>query len=203
MKLNLKDILQDCHKSMINSCSDSKLLFSDTKIICEDGTINYSKLLLSIADPVLVKILQENNDEDDDNQIILCPGYKRKEIIKSWNATLFMSDSNFDATPKVTEKNRSVQCEDEDDDSFQHVLSEESSVYFDDPSGVNRSAELESKSNEFLCTFCGGRFPNEEKLKRHFYNVHHASKNKFKRLDCKKLFSSKSGLNSLIPTSVV
>ena len=194
MKLNLKDILQDCHKSMINSCSDSKLLFSDTKIICEDGTINYSKLLLTIVDPVIVKILQENSDEDDDYpKIILCPDFKRKEIIEPWNATLFTSNSYF-ATPDFNENNRSVQCEDEDEDSFQYALSEESSVYFDDPSGVNRSAELESKSNEFLCTFCGGRFPNEEKLKRHFYNVHHVSMNKFKCFDCKKIFSSKANL---------
>lgn len=194
MKLDLKDILRDCHRSMINSCSDSELFFSDAKFVCEDGTINYSKLLLTVADPVIVKILQENNHEDDDHQkIILCPDFKRKEIIKSWNATLFTSNSYFDATPNVNENNRSVQCEDED--SFLLVPSEESLVYFDDQSGVNRTTESESTSNEFLCTFCGGRFPNEEKLKKHFYNVHHASKNKFQCLDCKKLFSSKAILS--------
>ena len=46
------------------------------------GTINYSKLLLTIVDPVIVKILQENSDEDDDYpKIILCPDFNFNALV--------------------------------------------------------------------------------------------------------------------------
>ena len=200
MNLRLKEILCYCHKTLINSCNASGSVYSDTRIICADGSISYSKFLLSFVDPVLVNILQEKNEEDDYQKIVLCPDFQRKEFIESWHAILFTSDiecaqDSYLATSKVIDTKRSVESE----VSFQFQLAlskEESSDYFDDHDPLIRrtSTELESKSNEVLCNFCARSFPNQEKLKKHFYNVHHASKNKFECFDCKKLFSSQTFL---------
>lgn len=199
MNLKLKDILRDCHKSMINSSSVSGSIYSDTKIICEDGSINYSKLLLNFVDPVLVNILQDANEDDCYQKIVLCPDFQKEEFIETWHAILFKSDDEFAQdsffeTSNVIKTELSVQSNDKD--SFQFALSEESSVDFDDHDPVSRriSTDLELKSNNVLCNFCGRSFPNETKLKKHFYNVHHTSKNKFECFECKKRFSSKTFL---------
>ena len=193
------NVLRDCHTSMINSCSVAGSIFSDIRIICKDGSISYSKLLLSFVDPAFANILQEKNEDDVYQKIVLCPDFQRKEFIESWQAILFTSDvkctqDSLLATSKVVKSKPTVQSDDED--CSQLTFLEDSSFTFDDHDPVNRrtSAEQGFKINDVLCNFCGRSFPNEEKLKKHFYNTHHASKNRFECFECKKMFSSQTFL---------
>ena len=55
VKVNVKQIIQDLHSSLIKSDEQAKV-YSDMKIIFEDGFLLYSRLLYSFIDPSLVDV---------------------------------------------------------------------------------------------------------------------------------------------------
>ena len=180
---NLNKIFLYYHERMTHSYSDSSCILSDIKIICSDGTINYSKLLISLVDPTLLNVIQENEDDD---QIVLCPDFQRKEFMDVWHGTFIKGNEE---SGKVASRSTSkvIQTRQFDDQRTDMIVQSEE----DDA----RKTRAEDNSNEELCFFCGGSFLNKEKLKRHIYNCHHTSGNKFECLECRRTFSTKEYLS--------
>ncbi len=73
-----KSILYECHRDLIESRSDLSLNIMDIKVICSNGSVNYCKLLISLLDPELSKLICDN---DKDDLLIICPDVSKEEFI--------------------------------------------------------------------------------------------------------------------------
>lgn len=190
-----KNIFYEYHDNFITSSFDGSTTLSDIKIICCDGAFFHSKLMIAVADPMLRNILMENALMY--GQIILCPNITKADFIqfflKSWQRiSFYSSEEESKSSCQIASKGViSEQINGEPMKDYYQTASEG----FEFIDKRQEKCQRKSCSNDFLCPSCGKSFLSDEKLRKHFYNVHHISKNSFECLICKKSFSSKEFLS--------
>lgn len=190
---NLKAVLYDCHRNLIESKSDLSLIITDIKVICSNGSVNYCKLLMSLVDPDLSRLICD----DKDDLLIICPDISKQEFMNHYSSIF---ERNI---KKETQKILSQGNARQDTSNYSELKNNEFNAQSDDALNcqvqskdvldVVAGHQLDIKP-EHLCDLCGGAFITYEKLKRHRYNVHpdpDSPKKTFPCPECVKKFSSK------------
>ena len=186
---SLREILYKCHKTLIES-GETSILSSDTTVICKDGTVRYSKMLISLVDPELSKFIID----DKEDLCFIYPDISKEEFIKVYSLywkraycdQVTLCDSKIHdevPTPSFGLK------ETEEEFQFGDLAKEEAINY--------EGLELEKESIVNLCDLCGAGFLTYDKLIKHRFNVHSEENSPRKSIpcpECKKHFTSQKFL---------
>ena len=167
--------------SELQACS----ILSDLKIICSDGTLFYSKLLLSISQPYLGFI--ENMD-----CVIIWPELSVQEV----SDLIFFSKHQTDSVEeiKITVSASKFPNLTEDLEFLQEeriILNLDSNSIEEEKMGFKtpeRSNHLDLKDHRNMCEECGMCYKSEQQLKKHLKWKHQKQNHEFECQVCQKKF---------------
>ena len=196
MKSNaLKEVLYEYHQALIKSGGISDLITTDTTVICQNGTVRYCKLLISLVDPELSKLISD----DKDDLCIIYPDLSKEEFIEDYSSfwkkascdqvTPCDSKIHEEALIPLTSEGELLLggLEEEDASHIQHSTDNED----------NQSRQVQTFAEPVhLCDLCGVSFLTYDKLVKHRFNVHSDSSPKkiIPCPQCQKQFTSQTFL---------
>ena len=167
------DIILREHERLVKL--ETKCIESDVKIICQDGELWYSRILLYLMEPQFKLLLLDQSKEE--YIVIINPSIRVNEICNfydsSYNTEVVRDDftNNNSYSPEMTKTNDSEATNDEE---------------------ISGGAD----SLWCVCELCGQSYNTLNKLKAHKYNKHKiASEETFECQECGKTFSHKFQLN--------
>ena len=187
-------LLKTFHEDLLKN-SEEVCYLSDLKIVCSDGTLNYSKLLLSICLPYL-RFIEFLDCE------IIWPEVSVKELSVILYLKLTSHDAEIDKGSEITNSattgNRppveefSILIDVKDyeqnskangsEDFVLNFIEEENSSFMT----PERSPILDAKGH--MCEECGLCYSSEEKLKKHVKWKHQTKSSDFECNVCQKKF---------------
>lgn len=150
---------------------------SDIEIICSDGSIQYSKLLIAIKECYFKKIFcSEFSNLLQESDLLIIPDMKIEELFQQLDH-FYQLRVVAPPSPNSTTEDASV--------SVTHFIVNDQDTLCE---------RLEDKSLLcFKCNNCLKVFTSEKKLYYHYYNVHHKKSNHTCQ-ECCKQFSTQSKL---------
>ena len=192
---SLKEVLCECHQALIKSGGISDLITTDTTVICQNGTIRYCKLLISLVDPELSKLISD----DMDDLYVIYPDLSKEEFIKYYSS--FWKQASCDQVTLcnsiIHEEPRIPSTSSEEELLFGGSEEDASHIEPATNNEDSQGRQVEKLSEPVhLCDFCGVGFLTYDKLVKHRFNVHSDSSPKkiIPCPQCQKQFSILSHL---------
>ncbi len=181
-----RELLYECHQALIGSNRSN--LPTDTTVICKNGTLRYSKLLISLVDPELSKFIIDDKEE----LCFIYPDTSKEEFIKvyslywkrAFHNQVTLCDSKIHDEVRIP----SFGLEETEEELQFRDLGKEDPINYE-------GLELEKESH--LCDLCGAGFLTYDKLIKHRFNVHSDATSPRKSIpcpECKKHFTSQKFL---------
>ena len=180
----IETLLFKTHEELMKSSEVQVCYLSDLRIVCSDGTLFYSKLLLAICQPYLRFI--ENID-----CVIIWPELSVKEV----SELIFFKVSKHQADPiKMTDSaskfpNLTENLEFLEEERI--VLNLDSNSIEEENRGFKtpeRSRLSDLKDHRNMCEECGMCYRSEQQLKKHFKWKHQKQNYEFECQVCQKKF---------------
>ena len=169
-------MLHAIHNSFKNSGVEISKA-SDIKIICSDGSLQYSKLLIAIKECYFKKTFcSEFSNLLQESDLLIIPDMKKEELFQQLDHFYQLTEVAPPApNPTIEDASVVVTCVVDDQDTLCERLE-----------GNNQLC--------FQCNNCSKVFMSEKKLYYHFYNVH-SKKSYHTCQECCKQFSTPSKLS--------